>query len=97
MSRQPPRYTRTDTLLPYTTLVRSRGDAHESTCGKILDAALDGAGPAGRKPNKLGALEPALRLAKEQPKYSLLDLREQRIRYSNAFKDRKSTRLNSSH
>src|SRR3546814_16652177 len=38
MIRQPPRYTRTDTLFPYTTLLRSKGDSVTDRAG---DVALD--------------------------------------------------------
>src|SRR3546814_7073750 len=50
MKRLPPRYTLTDTLVPYTTLFRSRavacrGDLTERTTAEQLDAAAGELGP----------------------------------------------------
>src|SRR3546814_12759291 len=76
MIRRPPRSTRTDTLLPYTTLFRSVGDGHVAE----LDEAVDIAAFAIVHAVLIGAAV-ALRVD--------IDGAEPR--------DRKSTRLNSSH
>src|SRR3546814_2880252 len=51
MIRRPPRSTRTDTLFPYTTLFRSRGDRDDPRCAEQparLDGAVRGGGGARR-------------------------------------------------
>src|SRR3546814_12887631 len=45
MKRRPPRSTRTDTLVPYTTLFRSRGVGYDATCLTKKEE------PMARKPN----------------------------------------------
>src|SRR3546814_825308 len=47
MRRRPPRSTRTDTLLPYTTLFRS-SDIGDAGVGDLVRAELSGRGPATR-------------------------------------------------
>src|SRR3546814_1098352 len=42
MIRRPPRYTRTDTLFPYTTLFRSQGESRFVTYGEIESQLYDG-------------------------------------------------------
>src|SRR3546814_5574661 len=60
MIRRPPRSTRTDTLFPYTTLFRSRGDAGLSRRAQdsrrlVLARRLQGREPRGAAPQRGGA------------------------------------------
>src|SRR3546814_1196754 len=48
MIRRPPRSTRTATLFPYTTLVRSHGDRHARAVGQLSPDLLSG------RPHQLG-------------------------------------------
>src|SRR3546814_12187978 len=63
MIRRPPRSTRTDTLVPYTTLFRSGGTGHQVLDGVL--AALGGtAGRLARRPDALGFAQLRLGLAR---------------------------------
>src|SRR3546814_15508879 len=101
MSRRPPRATRTDTLFPYTTLVRS---GRAVLCA-VSDPAAFGADraaiadPAGRENGdrvdhdlRAGA---AARDAAAPRRGGLVKPARGGVRHQ--FADRKSTRLNSSH
>src|SRR3546814_12127268 len=100
MRRQPPRSTRTDTLLPHTTLFRSAGCGGGSSDGDTAgasaepDQATTPSGPSRKL--KLGfiALTDAapIIMAKELGLYAERGLDVEVIK-----QDRKSTRLNSSH
>src|SRR3546814_2374292 len=59
MIRLPPRSTRTDTLFPYTTLFRSRGDRAQGGAGAAMKISDDSARRARRR---YDALEKGLRL-----------------------------------
>src|SRR3546814_16459815 len=96
MLRRPPRFTRTDTLFPYTTLLRSRGDGfarlhrhrrggESAACaeGRHGRAVRAGPGSQGLKGLARSLPAPASRTGIKKP--------------SETPKDRKSTRLNSSH
>src|SRR3546814_14352979 len=99
MIRRPPRFTRTDTLFPYTTLFRSFLKTASSSL--LLPAFGLGAGNAMAAENKVvigtwgGDYENFLRKAIEP----LVGDMEVLYNVSNATQrlDRKSTRLNSSH
>src|SRR3546814_8242282 len=109
MIRRPPRSTRTDTLFPYTTLFRSSGrTAHVARPGapiarKSAPAHHDGA--TGPDDASVGGLGVGNTGAGTGAAYAL---RHKRSAYAqsaetrhrscaNADRDRKSTRLNSSH
>src|SRR3546814_20751281 len=102
MSRRPPRSTRTDTLLPHTTLFRSaaRGEA-ELQEGAIEQVA--GVVPGEGAARLVGALQPRRQTDHQQPGVQRPERRYRRIvkRWKGSAigltKDRKSTRLNSSH
>src|SRR3546814_12273599 len=91
MIRLPPRSTRTETLLPYTTLFRS------------ADFQVDGSHAAGGRRTHVQALELAARDLDVLMQFIELgsDLRQllntQGVLVFIAARDRKSTRLNSSH
>src|SRR3546814_14746489 len=101
MQRRPPRSTRPDTLVPYTTLFRSQETL--ALGGKAFDAAVAISAA-------LAVVEPygsglggggffLLREAEESPTYRFLDARERapQAAHADLYRDRKSTRLNSSH
>src|SRR3546814_12731106 len=91
MIRRPPRSTRTDTLVPYTTLFRSAHDAKVAFAGHraVYRVAAIKRQAVGGGLHVLPA-EGHLGLAEAQAK--ILPLVEEDVRI-----DRKSTRLNSSH
>src|SRR3546814_5716031 len=103
MIRRPPRSTRTDTLLPYTTLFRSQvraavGIADVSTLGKIDVQGPDAAAFLNRVYSN-----GFLKLPEGKARYGLM-LREDGFLWDDGTtwrlsetQDRKSTRLNSSH
>src|SRR3546814_20713049 len=101
MLRRPPRSTRTDTLFPYTTLFRSgdaraRGDAvhmHGASTAHRHATAEFGAGQP-----ELVADDPEQRrvLGNVEITFLAIDLKLHHVSHS-LFRDRKSTRLNSSH
>src|SRR3546814_12668298 len=99
MVRRPPRSTRTDTLFPYTTLFRSsaQGTADRAARAAPLDAQYVGNGGAGGRPDggiagDLAESAGEAALAAEDA----LQFPEEAIE-AFAYRDRKSTRLNSSH
>src|SRR3546814_14994792 len=111
MSRRPPRSTRTDTLFPYTTLFRShaRHRIGVELPRDVLDRAADGVAAvkrALRTAQHLDALHivdvehGGLRTVEvhvvEIEADAGLEARD-RVLLADAAKDRKSTRLNSSH
>src|SRR3546814_13824981 len=96
MIRRPPRSTRTDTLFPYTTLFRSppigRRSFDEGSCQNIHD---DGPARGTNRPSEGASTMVRLRLlsvssAGEAAAVLTADC-------ARGVKDRKSTRLNSSH
>src|SRR3546814_15069362 len=100
----PPRYTRTDTLCPYTTLFRSEhlGDTvlalqelrHRQRIGAVaLDAQLEGLQALHHDPG----IERAERRAGVAVEHLQVVLHEGLAAEDGAAQDRKSTRLNSSH
>src|SRR3546814_5887350 len=104
MIRRPPRSTRTDTLFPYTTLFRSPVEAkrlrrHEAVGRK--------AGSGKRRRAKRAFVQPCPRIgkaAKVAARHFMIGhqmmAQRHRLRHlqmGEARKDRKSTRLNSSH
>src|SRR3546814_16963765 len=101
MIRRPPRSTRTDTLLPYTTLFRSERDAmhHRIAVEPVIAPALrpiDGVvAIADIDAVDVGRDRP---VAVEVGRGDLLENRaENAVEIIIALLDRKSTRLNSSH
>src|SRR3546814_11772258 len=101
MMRRPPSSTRTDTLFPYTTLFRSQHSASSINIRERLDfscAIFDGAGRlvanAPHMPVHLGSMGESVRTILRQ---RTKDTRGIRRGDTYALKDRKSTRLNSSH
>src|SRR3546814_21078217 len=97
MIRRPPISTRTDTLFPYTTLVRSTVLASVWGIGHHARFGRDG----------LGGFTPAHYLKQFHPKYASKDEMAKKLAelkfetwvtmFKNRNEDRKSTRLNSSH
>src|SRR3546814_16307282 len=99
MIRRPPRATRTNTLFPYTTLFRSIGDnlllpTQQAPDFSVLPvsqvqllAALDRLGPLLPTAAEIETAAAAVDVARA----------EKRPDWSVAARDRKSTRLNSSH
>src|SRR3546814_20735723 len=90
MIRRPPRSTRTDTLFPYTTLVRSDG-----LIALIMEVeppaelqVVDGSGRRGLPPGPVTRVSIFM---------SVFDVHINRAPIGGTVKDRKSTRLNSSH
>src|SRR3546814_20564322 len=107
MKRRPPRSTRTDTLFPYTTLFRS-GEAFDETA-KLLGLGCPG-GPAVERAAAAGDPKavplPRPLLGTSDPHFSFAGLKSAVMRAQQsgkwaaediAARDRKSTRLNSSH
>src|SRR3546814_11337233 len=98
MIRRPPRSTRTDTLFPYTTLFRSRTVAGREKI--TLRATVDGVRRLNFSANTLGidsATLDGVALAHTVEGDVLgFDL-PRPLRRGRTVKDRKSTRLNSSH
>src|SRR3546814_19570044 len=100
MIRRPPRYTRTDTLFPSTTLFRSDAREQAQYCdeayNKPLERQLALAGKTGIEREILNA-----KLEEAEKKGSALTATEERQIETgiqgNDLLDRKSTRLNSSH
>src|SRR3546814_12849029 len=99
MIRRPPRSTRTDTLFPYTTLFRSDAELVVGA-GEVLlrrsarEAAIESA-------HHLGAQEGLLRvsLRDREDRHAVVERPHVLVRLHTLAdgKDRKSTRLNSSH
>src|SRR3546814_12734562 len=91
MVRRPPRSTRTDTLFPYTTLFRSRGPAFAARDCQLLGGSIDlGAKRAKGQPVPVhGATACRARERRNLGRNLGHNLKSPR--------DRKSTRLNSSH
>src|SRR3546814_21039564 len=85
MIRRPPRSTRTDTLFPYTTLFRSNPDNVHSRHVR--------AGGGSAIPRLRGALSVPLHTDEVTPDR----ITDQSSRNNGPNRDRKSTRLNSSH
>src|SRR3546814_13632384 len=94
MIRRPPRSTRTDTLLPYTTLFRSEGLMHhhhrDSGSGTVVDPAVRDELRENLRPARWRNPEPADR-------YGLVVIGAGAAGLAAAQEDRKSTRLDSSH
>src|SRR3546814_7981716 len=88
MIRRPPRSTRTDTLFPYTTLVRSHAGLsrqhHPRLCrGRAAVSVADGGdgtGEAGQRAAALGHRPPRLAAALLQPRIALFGARALRLR-----------------
>src|SRR3546814_12351626 len=113
MSRPPPRSTRTDTLVPYTTLCRSNAEIEGSKRDDVLKVANavlrykpsdDAAGgPAPRTRGGGGMVDDLTRTAAslklDANQQAAFDAAVETIRQRQAARqaDRKSTRLNSSH
>src|SRR3546814_16380284 len=110
MVRRPPRYTRTDTLLPYTTLFRSTlclVRRVEQQQQKAVNWLIPG--DESVIANTIGyeqvAVDLTSWLARHEPdpylkkvyEFALLEDYDHLYRYANLMEDRKSTRLNSSH
>src|SRR3546814_13373701 len=121
MCRRPPRSTRTDTLFPYTTLFRSRGETSvaqqkrvakggrevvmQVACTPVLDAAgkpqrfvelsTDISAESRKHEEARAELEVRTRIMDETSIVSVADKKGDIVSYNQ--KDRKSTRLNSSH
>src|SRR3546814_5318107 len=97
MIRRPPRSTRTDTLVPYTTLFRSATQDDVGAAYRTVRRELEayGGGLAEKAEvvalNKVDALDAATR----EPKQAAL--RKAIGKDAGRAEDRKSTRLNSSH
>src|SRR3546814_11087798 len=71
MLRRPPRSTRTDTLLPYTTLFRSGIEAGLELAGDLAAAGVRSAAPAGRGSGAVdGGIEDAAGLAIAGPRFA---------------------------
>src|SRR3546814_15394248 len=100
MIRRPPRSTRTDTLVPYTTLFRSRsGGAVSQGEGDRPDLRAGGAGAdrrAGRAAGGVAVADMDHRIPELRLDGAALS-RHRRAAGRGPREDRKSTRLNSSH
>src|SRR3546814_18132610 len=93
--RRPPIATRTDTLVPYTTLFRSAGKSGRLVVSAFIATAFaqDHADAA-----KAQWRQVADQVRPKLPKLAaLLDAAEEDVLAYMSFPDRKSTRLNSSH
>src|SRR3546814_12548035 len=105
MRRPPPRSPRPDTLFPYTTLFRSVGDAaarlrdaHLPRRARVEDAAVVSQPLPGLPARpQMHDTRPVLTAAYALAACELPDRDTRRMRRSPADRDRKSTRLNSSH
>src|SRR3546814_2964501 len=102
MIRRPPRSTRTDTLLPYTTLFRSLlapASLQISPALPVLRCASASRFAARSRPSLRSAHRPASGRAsfEKETKYACNRLCPARERRFLGQADRKSTRLNSSH
>src|SRR3546814_15421605 len=101
MGRRPPRSTRTDTLVPYTTLCRSDGVDLEVPSGRVVGLlGPNGAGKTTLMRVLFGVLQPDAgtvqwrgRAATDDDRRSWGYMPQER----GLYRDRKSTRLNSSH
>src|SRR3546814_14214632 len=97
MNRRPPRYTRTDTLFPYTTLFRSQKESDKASKERL--EKLTG------EIRELGAKSAALTAQWQAEKDKLAGAQKLKEKLDQARgeleiaqrEDRKSTRLNSSH
>src|SRR3546814_9223303 len=106
MIRRPPRSTRTDTLVPYTTLFRS-GRPEVAVGVEVFRAGGDRVGEAPLHPGLLDhravdQREDVLPEPEAQAHDALPDVEQRRarrgiVRVREVLRDRKSTRLNSSH
>src|SRR3546814_4954538 len=105
MIRRPPRSTRTDTRVPYTTLFRSSVAVVDADPNAIIAKWHERRTAEGRaspfaviaKPSEGAMINTVDQLAKEY-QFVIVDLEGTASRMtSRAFADRKSTRLNSSH
>src|SRR3546814_13545666 len=92
MIRRPPRSTRTDTLFPYTTLFRSRAD-RDGRAPDLLRAASAAQGAAGDREDARGQAPARRRADADRGRADGRGVE----RADRAQRDRKSTRLNSSH
>src|SRR3546814_16743495 len=92
--RRPPRATRTDTLFPYTTLFRSRSNARYRGAG-VQDLRSE-ACAGGLTPRRRGAGGEDMLGAMQDFELRVPRLLDHAAR-EHAHRDRKSTRLNSSH
>src|SRR3546814_18048491 len=90
MIRRPPRSTRTDTLVPYTTLFRSRATVAESLCSACM-ARFSKHFPPPSKKYWLTQKDREYLCARSQP------IEISVLHDALPPRDRKSTRLNSSH
>src|SRR3546814_11046612 len=103
MIRRPPRSTRTDTLFPYTTLFRStmsNGNGVTATLGNAAESFADRAKEIGSAVTKRAgkAVKSAKKTAKQAEKaVSKSAGKAKKAVTRRVTKDRKSTRLNSSH
>src|SRR3546814_14953357 len=99
MIRRPPRSTRTDTLVPYTTLFRSERHVHADHAD--VDAIAEVAGSVAVAGEDGGAVAVGIRHRKLQRLAVILGAHHREHRSEDLFlvdiQDRKSTRLNSSH
>src|SRR3546814_20784567 len=98
MIRRPPRSTRTDTLFPYTTLVRSHLYLFQRT-----PSAVDERGNRPTDPVWVKSLRPGWQTERMWNFYAMISGKPQEVDLVNdgwtrsVKRDRKSTRLNSSH
>src|SRR3546814_19085647 len=97
MIRGPPICTRTDTLFPYTTLFRSVGLLGTRDQADQLDVRGDGGDQERHDQQRAdGQLEP--RRGRQTDPWQVPELvEERRVHLARGDRDRKSTRLNSSH
>src|SRR3546814_18523981 len=104
MIRRPPRFTRTDTLFPYTTLFRSFGEVlytfrksnQIATPGTLLNLAIPATNPTNPTGEDIVLLR--RRLAEPGPRQFFQETDTwQGTAGVRGVLDRKSTRLNSSH
>src|SRR3546814_18857087 len=100
MVRRPPRSSRTDTLVPYTTLFLSRGVAGEDGLAQVRAVALRRSGDADRAARRAAGVDRGHRAGADGVPAAggNVPLAGGRVRDARpAAVDRKSTRLNSSH
>src|SRR3546814_11267778 len=98
MSRRPPRPTRTDTRLPYTTLFRSRGRHDNHLFIAAPSDSLSGEGHLPRPPEDDVVAEVLAALGRPDQDHSALEVDPMALAVADLRDgDRKSTRLNSSH
>src|SRR3546814_20735410 len=104
MTTRPPSSTRTDTLLPYTTLFRAAAELRLDAADRIADAEVEAVGRLGNRAHAIvvGQIERIVQRIGAGDRQALRIVGEGRegraeVVGETDIRDRKSTRLNSSH